>query len=57
MQEHDGRADLSWHFTDHKDIQSWLEQLLARRETNSTDTTLLKNALKGIERDNKERGF
>jgi len=50
-------APHAWHFTDHKDTLAWLDQLLAKGEANSPDTKALKNALKGIEKYNKDRGF
>jgi len=50
-------APHAWHFTDHKDTLAWLDQLLAKGEANSPDTKALKNALKAIEKYNKDRGF
>ena len=47
----------AWHFTDHKDTLAWLDQLLGKGEANSPDTKALKNALKAIEKYNKDRGF
>jgi len=50
-------APHAWHFTDHKDILAWLDQLLAKGEANTPDAKALKAALKGIEKYNKDRGF
>jgi hypothetical protein len=50
-------APHAWHFTDHKDILAWLDQLLAKGEANTPDAKALKLALKGIEKYNKDRGF
>jgi hypothetical protein len=50
-------APHAWHFTDHKEILAWLEQLLAKGEANTPDAKALKAALKGIEKYNKDRGF
>jgi hypothetical protein len=50
-------APHAWHFTDHKEILSWLDQLASKGEANTPDVKALRNALKGIEKYNKERGF
>ena len=50
-------APHAWHFTDHKDILSWLDQLASRGEASSPDVKSLRTALKAIEKYNKERGF
>ncbi|HZE96910.1 MAG TPA: M64 family metallopeptidase, partial [Planctomycetota bacterium] len=50
-------APHAWHFTDHKDTLTWLDQLMSKGEAASPDTKALKLALKGIEKYNKERGF
>ena len=50
-------APYAWHFTDHKDVLGWLDQLASKGEANTPDVKALKNALKGIEKYNKDRGF
>jgi hypothetical protein len=50
-------APHAWHFTDHKEILSWLDQLASKGETNAPEVKTLRTALKGIEKYNKDRGF
>lgn len=50
-------APHAWHFTDQKEILGWLDQLASKGEANTPDVKALKNALKGIEKYNKDRGF
>jgi len=50
-------APHAWHFTDHKEILAWLDQLASKGEANTPDVKSLRTALKGIEKYNKDRGF
>ncbi|HZE96360.1 MAG TPA: M64 family metallopeptidase [Planctomycetota bacterium] len=47
----------AWHFTDQPQILAWLGQLASKGEANTPEVKAFKNALKGIEKYNKDRGF
>jgi hypothetical protein len=50
-------APHAWHFTDQKEILGWLDQLASKGEANTPDVRALRNAMKAIEKYNKDRGF
>jgi len=50
-------APHAWHFTDHKEILSFLDALAAKGAPGDPDAKALRGALRAIEKYNKDRGF